>query len=60
MGIKLLSAPLLHNRGIFQVFSPALDSGKTAFLTIKTARTGKWFVGAAVIARFPIFPALDR
>ena len=55
---KLLSVPLLRNRGIFRVFSPALDLEKTAFLTIKTARTWNVSSGRLLSQDFRFFRLL--
>ena len=41
------------------MFSPALDLEKTAFLTIKTARTGNVSSGRLLSQDFRFFPALD-
>src|SRR5699024_1954822 len=54
----LLSAPLLRNRGIFRVFSPALDLEKTACLTIKTARTRNGSPGRLLSQDFRFFRLL--
>ena len=50
--------PLSRNRGIFRVFSPALDLEKTAFLTIKTARTGNVSSGRLLSQDFCFFRLL--
>lgn len=56
--IARLIASLSRNRGVFRGFSPALDLEKTAFLTIKTARTGNGSSGRLLSQDFRFFRLL--
>ena len=47
--------PLLRNRGIFRVFSPALDLEKTAFFDDKNRPDGEWFVGGGCYRKISDF-----
>jgi len=49
------SVPLLPGMGIFRVFSSALDLGKTAFLTIKTAQTGGMYRRGGCYRKISVF-----